>query len=137
MKPKFEKQPILDQILSEISPAEQAKISAKMQLAARIDDAMQIKQWKNKDLMLAIGKTNPSEITRWLSGTHNFTVDTLIDLERVLEIRLLNVEELVPIKKQKKITRSIYLEEHFSPSFVNEDKNDYTVQNNDDKQDRF
>ena len=35
--------------------------------------------------MEALGKKNPSEITRWLSGTHNFTTDTLTDLGRVLD----------------------------------------------------
>jgi transcriptional regulator with XRE-family HTH domain len=33
-----------------------------------------------------------SLISRWMSGTHNFTVDTLIDIQRVLSISLLDVE---------------------------------------------
>jgi len=41
--------------------------------------------------MEALGKKNPSEITRWLSGTHNFTVDTLVDLGRVLERDFINL----------------------------------------------
>ncbi len=46
-----------------------------------------------------MGKTNPSEITRWLSGTHNFTTDTLIDLQRVLDINLLDVtNEVSPVQ---------------------------------------
>jgi ribosome-binding protein aMBF1 (putative translation factor) len=31
----------------------------------------------------------PSEITKWLSGTHNFTLDTLTDIEQVLNIKLI------------------------------------------------
>ena len=31
----------------------------------------------------------PSEVTRWLSGTHNFTTETLWQMERVLRIQLL------------------------------------------------
>ncbi len=30
-----------------------------------------------------------SEISRWLSGTHNFTTETLWEIERVLNIQLL------------------------------------------------
>jgi transcriptional regulator with XRE-family HTH domain len=83
----------LNSLLSEITPEEQAKTDAKMLLAAKIADAMQAKGWNNKRLMQAMGKSNPSEITRWLSGTQNFTVETLVDLERVLEIKLLDLGE--------------------------------------------
>lgn len=36
--------------------------------------------------------TCPSLVSKWLSGTHNFTIDTLTDIQRVLGIRLLDVE---------------------------------------------
>jgi len=83
----------IDRLLSEITPEEQAKTDAKMLLAMKIADAMQAKGWNKTRLMKEMGKTNPSEITRWLSGTQNFTVDTLVDLERVLEIKLLDLVE--------------------------------------------
>ena len=83
----------LNSLLSEITPEEQAKTDAKMLLAVKIADAMQAKGWNKTRLMKEMGKSNPSEITRWLSGTQNFTVDTLVDLERVLEIKLLDLGE--------------------------------------------
>lgn len=46
------------------------------------------------DLAKKFGKS-PSEITKWLSGNHNFTVDTLIEIERVLDIKLLAPEEKI------------------------------------------
>jgi len=82
----------LDELLSEITPEEQEKTDVKMQLAAKISDNMAAKGWNNKMLMKALGKKNPSEITRWLSGTHNFTVDTLTDLGRVLETNFINLQ---------------------------------------------
>ncbi|MDD2215703.1 MAG: helix-turn-helix transcriptional regulator [Eubacteriales bacterium] len=89
MKPKNKSS--LEKILEEITPEQQARMDAKMLLAARIADAMEAKGWNNKMLMKALGKKNPSEITRWLSGTHNFTVDTLTDLGRVLGIDFINL----------------------------------------------
>jgi len=80
----------LESLLDEISSTEQAQTDAKMILAARIHDAMQAKKWKNKDLLNAVGKKNPSVITKWLSGTHNFTIDTLVELEEALDISLLD-----------------------------------------------
>ncbi len=88
----------LDQLLAEITPLEQAKTDAKMMLAVRIEKAMQAKNWKKKDLLAAVGKENPSIISKWLSGTHNFTVDTLIELENALGVSLLNPEEPKQIK---------------------------------------
>ena len=61
-----------------------------MLLAARIQDALDSNGMKKKDLAKNL-KKQPSEITKWLSGTHNFTTETLWDLEDVLEIRLVDL----------------------------------------------
>ena len=83
---------LLSELLSEISPQEQAKTNKRMLLAARIDDAMKAKGWKKGDLAREMNK-QPSIITRWLSGTNNFESDTLFELEDKLGIKLINVEE--------------------------------------------
>lgn len=83
----------LDQALDEITPLEQEITDAKMMLAVRIADAMEAKNWKNKDLLKAVGRDNPSVITKWLSGTHNFTTETLVEISRALGLSLLNLEE--------------------------------------------
>lgn len=84
--------PLINSLLNKIDPLDQEKTDAKMELAAKIGRAMEAKKWKKKDLLKAVGKDNPSIITKWLSGTHNFTVETLIDLEKVLDIRLIDRE---------------------------------------------
>jgi len=84
---------VVEALLNEIDPLEQKKTDAKMLLAAKIADAMKAKGWKNKDLLAAVNKENPSIITKWLSGTHNFTVDTLVEVGQALGIDLLNLEE--------------------------------------------
>jgi len=75
---------LIDDLLDSIDPIDQEKTDAKMLLAAKVADAMKAKKWKNKDLLKAVGKDNPSIITKWLSGTHNFTMDTLIELQHAL-----------------------------------------------------
>jgi transcriptional regulator with XRE-family HTH domain len=94
MKNKAEKysSELLANILDEISPAEQEKIDKRMLLAAKIDDARIARGLSRKELAHALGK-QPSEITKWLSGTHNFTSDTLFDLERVLKTTFIQVNE--------------------------------------------
>lgn len=90
-KKKTNKKSSLENLLDEISPEQQARTDNRMMLAASIADAMEAKGWNNTQLMEALGKKNPSEITRWLSGTHNFTVDTLTDLGRVLDRNFFNL----------------------------------------------
>jgi transcriptional regulator with XRE-family HTH domain len=84
---------LIDDLLESIDPVEQAKTDAKMLIAANIADALKEKGWRNKDLLRALNKENPSIITKWLSGTHNFTVDTLVELGHALGINLLELSE--------------------------------------------
>jgi len=79
---------LLDSLLSEIDPLEQSKVDVKMGVASRIATAMDSKGWSKRDLQKVMG-ASPSQITRWLSGTENFTLDLLVQLETVLEIKIL------------------------------------------------
>lgn len=120
----------LDSLLEEITPEEQMRTDAKMQLAAKIADAMIEKGWNNNMLMKAMGKKNPSEITRWLSGTHNFTVDTLIDLGHVLDTDFLNVGETEFTDKHFEINIYAYSSNYAEKSMVNEPSTEWTISEN-------
>jgi len=84
--------PLIDALFAEITPAEFELTGKKMQLAAKIDDAIKAKGWTKKQFAEKLGK-HPSEISKWLSGTHNFNLETLFDIERVLDIVLVNVSD--------------------------------------------
>lgn len=86
------KSDILQDIFNEITPQEQARTDNKMLLAAKIKDAMDAKGLRKKEFAAMLNQ-KPSVITKWLSGTHNFTTDTLSDIQDVLNIKLLAVEE--------------------------------------------
>lgn len=113
---------LIDDLLDSISPIEQAQMDAKMLIAAKIADALKSKGWNKKTLLKAIGKENPSIITKWLSGTHNFTIDTLVELENALNIRLLHLED----KKEETIaefdsiiiSKEVYID--MGASYLNE-----------------
>ena len=74
---------IINQVLKEISKDDAEKIRNRMLLAAKIEDGFKAKGWKKLDFAKKLNK-KPSVITKWLSGTHNFTIDTLWDIERLL-----------------------------------------------------
>jgi transcriptional regulator with XRE-family HTH domain len=91
-RPKEYTSKIIDEILSEISPEEFLLTEKKMLLAARIDDAIKARGWQKQDLAKALHK-RPSEISKWLSGTHNFTTETLWEIEKILGTDFINLQE--------------------------------------------
>ena len=66
----------LRELLSDITPEERAEARLSFQISNRLDTLMQERGLSKKQFADAIGK-RPSEITRWLSGEHNFTISTL------------------------------------------------------------
>lgn len=83
----------LDDILEEISPVEMKKIEQRMLNAEKIRKAMDTKEWNNTKLLEALNMKSPSIITKWLSGTHNFTQDTLVEIGNVLDINFFESKE--------------------------------------------
>jgi transcriptional regulator with XRE-family HTH domain len=77
----------LQELLDEVTPLEMKQTKVKMQLAARIEDFMITKGWNNSQFAEKVGK-NPSEITKWFSGTQNFTIDVLTEIASALGIEL-------------------------------------------------
>ncbi len=97
---------VLGQMLAEMDSKSLARTRNKMMVAARIADALKVKGITQKQMATLMGKTE-SEISEWLSGNRNLTIDTLTDIEEFLNIRLLytrpfnffNVSS-VPLKKK-------------------------------------
>lgn len=82
---------LIDKLLESIDPAEANRVEERMLLAAKIDDAMKAKGLNKSQFAELMGK-HESVITRWLSGTHNFTSDTLFDIGRKLGVKLINID---------------------------------------------
>jgi transcriptional regulator with XRE-family HTH domain len=84
---------VIDEIFDSISSKEQKKVKSKMLLAAKIEDAMKAKGWNKAKLLKETGQKNASVATKWFSGTHNFTHDTLFEIGEALGIDLLNIND--------------------------------------------
>ena len=106
---------LIDEIFESISSKEEKRIKSKMLLAAKIEDAMKAKGWNKTKLLEATGQKNASVATKWFSGTHNFTFDTLFDIQEALGINLLETA---------KTTKEIVVEYHIltqsAPTICNE-----------------
>lgn len=63
------------------------EVEKRMVLATQIADAIKNAGLTKKQFADKIGK-QPSEITKWLSGTHNFTTKTITKIEQYLNVKL-------------------------------------------------
>ncbi|SFD47088.1 Helix-turn-helix [Chitinophaga sp. CF118] len=86
------KSDLINEMFAQITPEQQEETDYKMKMAAKIYAALQRKGWTQTQLAEGMNK-QVSIISKWLSGTHNFTMDTLISIQHILDIQLLNVEE--------------------------------------------
>ena len=78
-------------------PHQSARTRKKLIIAARIAHALEMQDLK-KGKLAELLERNASEVSKWTSGSHNFTVDTLSDIEEVLNINLLNIS--LPAEKK-------------------------------------
>ena len=81
------KSPLIDELLKEATLLEMEQAKLKMQVASKIEDLIKSKSWSKSEFAEKVGK-HPSEITKWLSGTQNFTLDILTEIVFVFKIKL-------------------------------------------------
>lgn len=73
-----------------VSPLVREQVDLSFQIVDRIHEILTQKGLRQKDLAAMLGKRE-SEISKWMRGTHNFTIDTLVAIERVLGAPILYV----------------------------------------------
>lgn len=61
------------------------------QLAGAIESKMKERGLSRIEFAEALN-TQPSTVTRWLSGKHNFTIDTLFKIETTLQFSIFNFD---------------------------------------------
>lgn len=73
-----------------VSLETQNKVDLSFKIVDRIHSILEEKGLKQKDLALKLNKKE-SEISKWMRGTHNFTIDTLIAIENALGEQVIDV----------------------------------------------
>lgn len=75
---------LFDQILSETPKEDRIFISNSLEISNQILLIMEEKGMLQKELAALLGKTE-GEISRWLSGSHNFTIRTISRIQAILD----------------------------------------------------
>lgn len=73
-----------------VDPAVRNKVNLSFQIVDRIHEILTAKGYKQKDLANLLGKSE-AEISKWMRGTHNFTLDTIASIEDALGDQILIV----------------------------------------------
>ena len=81
---------IMDEIRSTISPEMKLQMELSVAIANRIYDILEAKGMSQKEFALLMGKTE-TEVSRWLSGTHNLTMATICKISAALGEDVINV----------------------------------------------
>ena len=84
---------IMDEIRSSISPETKMQMELSVAIANRIYDILEAKGMSQKDFARLMGKTE-TEVSRWLSGTHNMTLATICKISLALGENILSVAEI-------------------------------------------
>ena len=64
--------------------------------ARQIEEAMKLRGLGKKQFAELMHR-NPSEVTKWLSGKHNFTISLLQEISRALNVQITGVEDVAKL----------------------------------------
>lgn len=83
---------IMDEIRSTISPETKYQMDLSVAIANRIYEILEAKGMSQKDFARLMGKTE-TEVSRWLSGTHNLTLATISKISTTLGEQIVKVTD--------------------------------------------
>jgi transcriptional regulator with XRE-family HTH domain len=81
---------ILEERRRRVSPETRESVAMSFRIVDRIHDILKEKGLKQKDMASLLGKSE-AEISKWMRGTHNFTIGTLVAIEAALDAPILEV----------------------------------------------
>lgn len=88
--------PIFVEMLAAVPEKTRRESERAFAIAGRISEILKRKGWSQADFAKAAGKKE-AEISKWMSGTHNFTIRTISFIEAVLG------EDIIAIKRYRRL----------------------------------
>ena len=83
--------PIFKEVLESVPQRVKGEVDRSFDIAKRIADILDEKGWSRTELGRRTGKS-PSEVSKWLSGTQNFTLRTIAMIEEALGVELIQIK---------------------------------------------
>lgn len=89
--------PLFQEMLNQVPKDKRRESELSYGIARRIHEVLLRKDWTQADLARETGKRE-TVVSRWMSGTHNFTIQTLAEIETALG------EEILSIKQYRRLS---------------------------------
>ena len=86
---------LMDEIRNTISPEMKMQMELSVAIANRIYEILEAKGMSQKEFARLMGKTE-TEVSRWLSGTHNLTLATICKISAALGEDVIRVTDYTP-----------------------------------------
>lgn len=83
---------IIEARRAKVSPEVRRRVDLSFLIVDRITAVLKERGLRQKDLAAMLDK-NESEISKWMRGTHNFTIETISQIERALGEPILQVAD--------------------------------------------
>jgi transcriptional regulator with XRE-family HTH domain len=96
MKKNLFKGNVLKNLFEEMKEIERVQVETKFNLANALEALLKNKGISKSEFAAKMGKS-PSEISKWMSGKHNFTIDTLLEIAHALKV---DIAELLKFKPE-------------------------------------
>ena len=81
---------ILEERRRHVNSETRERVALSFQIVDRIHEILERRNLRQKDLAEMLGKSE-AEISKWMRGTHNFTIDTVVSIEEALQAPVLQV----------------------------------------------
>ena len=81
---------LFDECMAKVPDDVKIELDMSFALADKIDAILKEQRMSHKELAKRMGKTE-AEVSRWLGGTHNFTLRTIAKISNALGIKLINI----------------------------------------------
>lgn len=91
---------LFDQIVNNTPLQDKLEYSFHFDIASRVQEILDKKKMLQKDLAKLMDKKE-AEISRWLSGRHNFTIKTIFEIQMALGEPIMMVEKEISAKREE------------------------------------
>jgi transcriptional regulator with XRE-family HTH domain len=112
---------LLKNLFEEMKEIEKVQVETKFNLANALESLLKNKGISKSAFAAKMGKS-PSEISKWLSGKHNFTIDTLLEIAHALKV---DITELLKYKPEPLIKTKFTVHRKKKEDDTKEDLDDF------------
>lgn len=106
---------LIEKIRNEITEDIKREVDLSFEISDRISEILAKQNKTQRDLAKSLHKSE-AEVSKWMHGTHNFTIHTIAKIEMVLGEKILNVSKQEKKEANNCLTMIIHPQKQYTSS---------------------